>query len=80
MNLFVTTKRINELINMMNLYRCRPSELLHVDEEYAAWCLDEACAYVKMKIDEGNEPIFHKRYTSPSELYKDLKKEGVTCQ
>ena len=65
---------------MMNIYRCRPSELLHVEEEYAAWCLDEACAFVKMQIDDGNEPIFKKRYTSPSEMYSDLKKEGVSWQ
>ena len=68
-----------QLINMSNLYRCRPSDLLHIEEEYAAWCLDEACLFVKMKIDEGEEPVFKKKYTSFSSIYGDLKKGGVIC-
>ena len=64
---------------MSNLYRCRPSELLQVGEAYAAWCLDEACFYVKTKIDDGKEPVFKKQYSSFSEIYKDLEKGGVVC-
>ena len=73
------TRRLLQLINMSNLYRCRPSDLLQVEEEYAAWCLDEACLFVKMKIDEGEEPVFKKKYTSFSSIYGDLKKGGVIC-
>ncbi len=73
------TRRLLQLINMSNLYRCRPSDLLHIEEEYAAWCLDEACLFVKMKIDEGEEPVFKKKYTSFSNIYGDLKKGGVIC-
>ena len=79
MNLFVKTKRLIQLINMSNLYRCRPSELLHIEEEYAAWCLDEACMFVKLKIDDGEEPVFKKQYTSFSSIYGDLRKGGVIC-
>lgn len=68
-----------QLVNMSNLYRCRPSELLHIEEEYAAWCLDEACMYVRMKIDEGEEPVFRKQYASFSDIYGDLKKGGTIC-
>lgn len=73
------SRRILQLINMSNTYRCRPSELLCIEEEYAAWCLDEACLFVKMKVDEGEEPIFKKQYNSFSGIYGDLKKGGVTC-
>lgn len=64
---------------MAAIYRCRPSQLLSVDEEYAAWCLDEACMFVKMKLDDGEEPMFKKKYTSFSGIYGDLKKGGVIC-
>ena len=49
------------------------------EEEYAAWCLDEACMYVKARIDDGEEPVFKKKYTSFSSIYGDLKKGGVIC-
>lgn len=79
MNLFVKTKRVLQLVNMSETYRCRPSELLSIEEEYAAWCLDEACMFVRAKIDEGEEPVFRKNYTSFSSVYGDLQKGGVTC-
>lgn len=80
MSLFVRTRRLLQLINMSNAYRCSPSQLLHVEEDYAAWCLDEACFFVKRKIDEGEEPLFKKAYKSFSDVYKDLQKGGVVCQ
>ena len=80
MSLFVKTNRVIELLNMSKMYRCRPSELLHIHEEYAAWCLDEACTFVQMKIDDGEEPIFKKKYQSFTDIYKGLEKGGVVCQ
>ena len=65
---------------MMRLYRCRPSELLHVEEDYAAWCLDEACLFAQMEIDEGKQPIFRAKYSSFSDIYKGLEKGGVVCR
>lgn len=79
MSLFVKTKRVIQLVNMATIYQCRPSQLLAVHEEYAAWCLDEACMLVKIKLEDGEEPIFRKRYTSFSDAYGDLKKGGVVC-
>lgn len=73
------SRRIIQLINMSELYSCRPSDLLGIEEEYAAWCLDEACVFVSNKIDEGEEPIFKKKYTSFSGIYADLKGGGVVC-
>ena len=73
------TRRVIQLVNMAAVYQCRPSQLLAVDEEYAAWCLDEACMLVKMKLDDGEEPIFKKQYASFSDIYGDLKKGGVIC-
>mgnify|MGYP007032335912 CR=1 FL=1 len=65
---------------MSNMYRCRPSKLLAIEEDYAAYCLDEACMYVQMQIDDGKKPMFVKQYKSFTDVYKDLKKGGVMCQ
>lgn len=65
---------------MSKAYCCRPSELLSVDEEYAAWCLDEACMLVRVHIENGEEPTFHKAYSSFSDMYKNLEKGGVSCR
>lgn len=42
------------------------------NDAYTAYCFDEACAYIVREIQEGNEPHFNKRYTSATEMYKDL--------
>lgn len=55
---------------MSQRYRKLPSELLHLTEEYDAYCLDEACAYIMQKLDEGAEPTFVVQYTSFEALYR----------
>ena len=35
--------------------------------------------FVKMKIDDGEEPMFKKKYTSFTDIYGDLKKGGIIC-
>ena len=60
---------------MANIYQCRPSVLLNLGDEYLAYCFDEACAYIKMRIQEGIEPTFKdtekpKRFKRASDFYK----------
>lgn len=63
---------------MANLYNCRPSTLLNLQSEYDAYCFDEACAYIRMKMKDGEEPQFikenvkNKHFKSASEMYKAL--------
>lgn len=54
-----------------NRYRVRPSELLGIENDYVAYCFDEACAYIMNRIDKKEEIYFEKHYTSFTELYKD---------
>lgn len=60
---------------MSQRYNERPSVILGVDEEYAAYCLDEACALIMGRLDNKEEPNFAKKdedahkYNSLSELY-----------
>lgn len=57
---------------MSNIYKCRPSSLLHIEDEYTSYCLDEACAYIMRKIENGEEPNFAVHYSSFSDLYNNL--------
>lgn len=54
-----------------NRYQKRPSEILNIKDEYTAYCLDEACAYIMNRLDNKEEMYFTKKYTSFAELYKN---------
>lgn len=59
------------------MYNIRPSEVLYIKDEYTAYCFDEACALIRIKLENGEEPVFpeietKKHYTSYSELIKDV--------
>lgn len=53
------------------MYGCRPSELVGIEEPYEAFCLDEACAYIRIRMEEDETPKFKKRYSSFKDLYKN---------
>jgi len=65
------------VLGMAGLYNCRPSTLLDLDG-YEAFCFDEACAYIKSKMQDGEKPQFvkekikSKHFKSASEMYKAL--------
>lgn len=53
----------------------RPSDIMGINDEYLAFCFDEACAYIIKELKDGNKPILkvdngEKKYTKPSDLYK----------
>lgn len=67
------------LIGVANAYHCRPSSLLNLhNDEYSAYCFDEACAYIIKMIEKGNEPNFNvfdenkKHFSSFSDMYKNI--------
>lgn len=66
------------LINMASLYKCRPSEIMGLtNDPYTAYCLDEACTYIKIQLDNEKQPKFTKKYSSFTDIYKNLQKGGV---
>jgi hypothetical protein len=69
----VKSKRILSLLGIVNLYKCRPSEVMGIDDLYTAYCFDEACTFIIRMIEDGNEPVFRKKVKSFSELYADYK-------
>ncbi len=44
-----------------------------LEEPYDAFCFDEACAFIRLKIENGEEPRPKKKYTSFTELYKNYR-------
>lgn len=44
---------------MSELYKVRPSQIIFIEgDEYAAYCFDKACAYIHMKIQNEERPIY----------------------
>lgn len=43
---------------MSKLYKCRPSELLYIEEPYDAYCFDEACALFVSYLNQKKTPHF----------------------
>lgn len=61
------------------MYNIRPSEVLYIKDEYTAYCFDEACAFIRMKLEKGETPIYKdiktkKHYSSYSELIQDVER------
>lgn len=59
---------------MSQRYSVRPSELIGELDLYTAYCLDEACAIIMLKLDNEEEIVFKPHYSSFTELYKKYEK------
>lgn len=51
------------------MYGKTPAELLFIDDEYTAFCLNQACAYIRSKIENKEEPVFKADNNSFSQIY-----------
>lgn len=65
------------MLILSKTYKQRPSEILGIKDDYTAFCLDEACAYIKMRIEKGDEPSYAVKANSFSSFYDNLRREGV---
>ena len=43
--------------------------MLGLTDVYTAFCLDEACAYIMMKMRNKEKPTFEVKYSSFKDLY-----------
>lgn len=50
----------------------RPSNLLCIDDDYTAFCFDEACAEIMAHIDQGEKPVFSKKHEGESKSLTSL--------
>ena len=46
------SSEVVRLIVIANRYNKLPSEILKIEEEYTAFCLDEACAYIHAQLEK----------------------------
>lgn len=58
---------------MCKQYGKTPSELMHITEEYDAFCLDEAVAYILMKIEAGENPAYKRKCEKRTAGAKSMK-------
>lgn len=64
---------------MSEHYQKRPSEILGITDSYVAYCFDQACLYILMKIKDNIKPVFPSKDESPergqfSSMYKQILK------
>lgn len=58
------------MLGLANIYKCRPSSFLGIEDAYTAFCFDEACAYISYMIETKEEtPTFRKEYKSFKDIY-----------
>lgn len=69
---FVKSKEIISFVGMCKNYNCRPSVLMGLADVYTSYCFDEACYFIMMKLENGEEPQFKREYKSFKELYDSL--------
>lgn len=43
---------------MAQKFSARPSEILRLEDGYAAFCFDEACCWISAQLEEGKRPFF----------------------
>jgi len=69
---FVASKEIFRIIALSEKYKKLPSEIMYIEDEYTAFCLNEACEEIsfRMKDKDSPPPTFYTKYSSFSELYK----------
>jgi len=41
---------------MASTWKKRPSEMLNIDDEYIAYCFDEACTYIINQLKDDKKP------------------------
>ena len=63
-------------MGMSKLYKQRPSEFMGItDDEYTAYCLDQACAHIIAQRENEKEPQFKSEYQSFREMYSQYQQE-----
>jgi hypothetical protein len=57
------------VLGVAQRYRKLPSEVIGVEESYAAYCFDEACHLIMSRLDAGEEIQFNQNYKTFSDIY-----------
>jgi len=60
------------IIMLAKSYNKLPSEIMNIDDEYTAYCFDEACDEIVHHINNKETPVFEKHYSSFRDFYKQF--------
>lgn len=60
------------MLNVAAAYRERPSKVLGIEDDYAAFCFDEACQYIEGRLMAGDKPVYAREVKSMKDFYKEL--------
>jgi hypothetical protein len=52
------SREILDVLAMAESYKCRPSQIMCMDDPYVAYCFDEACALMINYLKEKKTPHF----------------------
>lgn len=69
---FVQSKEILRILQISKVYSKLPSEVMRIDDEYTAFCFDEACEEIMYRFSKGESPTFRSKYKSFSDFYKQF--------
>lgn len=50
--------------------------MLGIENDYDAYCLDEACAYIEEQLKQGKQLHYRKKVKSMQEYLKDMMGDG----
>lgn len=64
---FVQTSRIESVLVMSKQFSCRPSDIMHINDEYLAFCFDEVCSYIMTMLLKGEKPCYKTKRKNDSE-------------
>lgn len=73
---FVKSSKVQTVLYVSKRYNQLPSAVMHIEDDYTAFCFDEACAEIIARIEAGEKPIWEdskqeqKSYSKFSDLYK----------
>lgn len=59
------------IINQANRFNKLPSEIARIDDEYTAFCFDEACDYIISQLEQDKKPRWREDLKTKSEIRKD---------
>lgn len=76
-NPFVSNPKIESVLVIARQYNCLPSSVVGIEDNYTAFCFNEACSYIRQRMDNGDEPIYQideeqnkMNYSCASEFFK----------
>lgn len=63
---------------MSKLYNCLPSDIIGVEDNYTAFCFNEACAEIMLRLQNEEKPIYREQveeqeeYSNFTDFYKNF--------